>query len=185
MNIVGKKVLLRAIESSDLELLHKWANDPEIWYLLGGWHFPGSMAFQIHWFESLQTDQLNQRFAIEVADHRLIGTANLVNIDWKNNNAFHGMMLGYAKDRGKGYGTDTIMTIMKYAFEELHFERLDSSIIEYNDSSKKFYCEKCGWREEGRLRNWYWRKNRYWDKIVIGITRKDYFDLVDKNHYWD
>jgi RimJ/RimL family protein N-acetyltransferase len=185
MNIVGKQVLLRAIEMRDLELLHKWANDPEIWQLLDGWHFPSSMASQMKWFESLQADQLNQRFAIEVPDQGLIGTANLVNIDWKNNHAFHGMMLGEKRHRGKGYGTDTVMTIMRYAFEELHFERLDSTIIEYNDISRKLYCEKCGWREEGRLRNWYWRKNRYWDKIVIGITREDYFELIEKNHYWD
>jgi RimJ/RimL family protein N-acetyltransferase len=185
MNIVGKKVLLRAVERSDLELLHKWANDPEIWYLLDGWHFPSSMAFQMQWFESLQADKLNQRFAIEVPGQGLIGTTNLSNIDWKNNHAFHGIMLGDKKDRGKGYGTDTVMTIMRYAFEELHFERLGTSIIEYNDISKKLYCEKCGWREEGRLHNWYWRKNRYWDKIIVGITREDYFALVEKNHYWD
>jgi RimJ/RimL family protein N-acetyltransferase len=36
MNILGKKVLFRAIEKEDLPLLHKWANDPEIWYMLGG-----------------------------------------------------------------------------------------------------------------------------------------------------
>ena len=185
MNIMGKKILLRAIEMRDLELLHKWANDPEIWYLLGGWHFPSSMAFQMQWFESLQADKLNERFAIEVYDQGLIGTANLVEIDWKNNHAFHGMMLGDKNNSGKGYGTDTVMTIMRYAFEELHFERLDGSIIEYNEISKKLYCEKCGWREEGRLRNWYWRKNRYWDKILIGITREDYFELVKENCYWD
>ena len=42
MNIIGKTVKLRAVEIDDLELLNKWANDPEIWYMLGGWHFPYS-----------------------------------------------------------------------------------------------------------------------------------------------
>jgi len=28
MNIQGNKVTLRAIESSDLDMLHRWANDP-------------------------------------------------------------------------------------------------------------------------------------------------------------
>ena len=55
MNIRGKKVVLRAIEEKDLELLHKWANDPDIWYLLGGWHFPSSMDYQKMWFENLTT----------------------------------------------------------------------------------------------------------------------------------
>ena len=40
MNIKGKVVTLRALEMDDLELLTKWSNSPEIWYNLGGWHFP-------------------------------------------------------------------------------------------------------------------------------------------------
>jgi len=30
--------MLRAIEESDLVLLHKWVNDLDIWYMLGCWH---------------------------------------------------------------------------------------------------------------------------------------------------
>lgn len=185
MNITGKKVLLRAIEIKDAEFLHRWANDPDISYLLGGWHFPGSSIYTSQWIEGLCHDTLNQRFAIEVPELGLIGTANLVDIDWKNNHAFHGMMLGDKDIRGKGYGIDTIMAIMRYAFEELHFERLDGSIIEYNQVSYNIYTLKCGWKEEGRQRNWYFRKNRYWDQIIVGVTRQDYFDLVSKNNYWD
>lgn len=185
MNIRGKKVLLRAIEEKDLETLHRWANDPDIWYLLGGWHFPSSMDFMKSWFQGLKNDTLNQRWAIEVPDLGLIGTANLVDIDWKNNHAFHGMMIGDKDIRGKGYGVDTIMAVMRYAFEELHLERLDGSMIEYNEPSLKVYCDKCGWKIEGRLRRWYFRKNRYWDKILVGITRDDYFELIEKNRYWE
>ncbi len=185
MNIKGKKVLLRAIEEDDLQLLHKWANDPDIWYLLGGWHFPSSMDYMKRYFHNLKNDQLNQRFAIEAPDIGFIGTANLVDIDWKNNHAFHGMMLGDKDIRGKGFGTDSIMAIMRYAFEELHLERLDGSMIEYNQISLNVYCKKCGWKEEGRQRNWYFRKNRYWDKIIVGVTRDDYFSLIEDIHYWD
>ena len=128
---------------------------------------------------------LNQRFAIETPTDGLIGTANLVNIDWKNNHAtFGGLMLGNKEIRGKGYGMDTSMAIMHYAFDELHFERLDGLIIEYNAASIHLFLEKCGWKEEGRQRNWYFRKNRYWDKILIGITRKEYYDFIREIPYW-
>jgi RimJ/RimL family protein N-acetyltransferase len=153
--------------------------------MLDGWHFPSSMDYQKKWFENLKNDQLNQRFAIYTEEAGLIGTANIVEIDWKNNHAFHGMMLGDKDLRGKGYGIDTIMTIMRYTFEELHLERLDGSMIEYNDISLNIYLKKCGWKEEGRQRNWYFRKNRYWDKIIVGVTRDDYFELVKKNKYWE
>ena len=185
MNILGKKITLRAIEEADLPLLHAWANDSEICYALGGWHFPTSRDSLQQWFLALRTDTLNQRFAIDAPDFGLIGTANLVEIDWKNNHAFHGMMLGSREIRGQGYGTDTILALMRYAFEELHLERLDGSIIEYNTPSLAVYCGKCGWKEEGRQRNWYFRKNRYWDRILVGVTRQDYADLVERSHYWD
>lgn len=180
MNLKGKKVTLRAIEWEDLVLLQSWANDPEIQYMLGGWHFPTNSQDQKRWFDSLNANSMNQRFAIETPDLGVIGTANLVNFDWKNRNAFHGMMLGDKDIRGKGYGTDTVMTIMKYAFEELGLMRLDGSMIEYNEASLHLYVNKCGWKQEGRQRSWYFRKNQFWDKIVVGVTKQDYLEWTSK-----
>ena len=178
MNIKGEKIILRAIEEKDLNQLNKWANDPEIQYWLGGWHFPINKHDQEKWFQGLSTNSLNQRFAIETKELGLIGTANLVDIDWKNKNAFHGMLLGDKDVRGKGYAMDTVMAIMRYAFEELGLQRLDGTMIEYNEASLKLYIQKCGWKEEGRQRSWYFRKNQYWDRILVGITRDDYFELL-------
>ena len=185
MNIKGKYLTLRAIEIKDSELLLKWANEPEIQYWLGGWHFPTNLNDQENWQKSLNVNSNNQRFAIESEELGLIGTANLVDIDWKNRNAFHGMLLGDKDIRGKGYGVDTVMAIMKFAFEELGLNRLDGSMIEYNLGSLKMYIEKCGWKEEGRQKNWYFRKNRYWDKVVVGVTSHDYFELIKSNDYWN
>ncbi len=184
MNIPGKKVLIRAIEEGDLLQLHAWANDPEIWPNLGGWHFPSNFDSLQGWYTSLKADTLNQRFAIQaVGSGELLGTANLVQIDWKNNHAFHGMMLG-KEHRGKGYATDTVMAIMRYVFDELHFARLDTDIIEYNQASLKLYIERCGWKEEGRLRQWYFRQGRYWDKLLVGATQDDYRQRIARDDYW-
>ncbi|CAN1532007.1 RimL Acetyltransferases, including N-acetylases of ribosomal proteins [Flavobacteriaceae bacterium] len=183
MNIVGNIVTLKAIELEDLDLLNKWGNDPEIQYWLGGWHFPTNKNDIQKWHSSLSVSSTNQRFSIYTDDLGLIGTANLVDIDWKNKNAFHGMLLGDKEIRGKGFAVDTVMAIMKYAFEELGLNRLDGSMIEYNEASLKMYIGKCGWREEGRQRNWYFRKNQYWDRILVGITKEDYFELIKKNGF--
>jgi len=185
MNIRGKHVTLRAIEREDLSLLQRWSNDPDIQYQLGGWHFPSSAVDMEKWLESWQSDESNRRFAIDTEEHGLVGTANLTNINWKDRNAFHGMLLGHEDTRRQGYGTDTVMAIMRYAFEELGLERLDTSIIEYNEASHRLYVGKCAWKEEGRKKNWYWRKNRFWDKIIVGINRDDYSELITQNHYWD
>ncbi|MAB58282.1 MAG: GNAT family N-acetyltransferase [Aequorivita sp.] len=185
MNIRGKKIELKAIEIEDLSLLHKWSNDPEINYMLGGWHFPSSLTDQEKWYNSLALSSLNQRFAIHTSDLGLIGMANLVEINWKDRNAFHGMLLGEKDLRGKGYGVDTIMAISRYAFEELGLMRLDSTIISNNEASIAVYTKRCGWQIEGVKKNAYFRRNKWWNQLVIGITRDDYFNLLKDNNYWD
>ena len=66
MNIKGKTLTLRAVEEKDLDLLHKWANDPDTQDAIGNLHFPSSMDYHKTWFQNLKNDHLNQRLAIEV-----------------------------------------------------------------------------------------------------------------------
>ncbi len=74
---------------------------------------------------------------------------------------------------------------MKYAFDELNFQRLDGAMISYNTHSINFYCNKLGWKKEGKRKNYYYRDGKYWDKIDVGILRKDYYSLVKKLKYWE
>jgi len=185
LNITGKVVSLRAIEESDLKFLHKWANDPITQDGIGEIHFPSSMDFHQNWFTNLKNDKLNHRFIVESAESGVIGIASLMSIDWRNRRAWHGLVIGEPTQRGKGHGIDAIMAIMRYAFDELNLERLEGSMIEYNKLSISTYCGKrLGWKEEGRRRNYFYRKGRYWDQILVGITRKDYEDVVEKTKYW-
>lgn len=179
-------MILRAIEGRDLELLHKWANDPVTQDGIGEIHFPSSLDFHEAWFHNLKSDRLNQRFVVDVPEIGVIGISSIVNIDWRNRHAWHGLVIGESSYRGKGYAIDAIMATMRYSFEELNLERLDGSMIEYNKLSIATYCGKrLGWIEEGRRRNYFFRKGRYWDQILVGITSKDYYELLEKTNYWE
>ncbi|WP_327438520.1 GNAT family protein [Pseudomonas donghuensis] len=185
MNIRGKVVTLRAIEASDIDQLNRWANAPELWEKLGGWHFPYSRQSTEQWVRGINNnDMKNQVYAIDTEEQGLVGTANLVNIDWKNKNAFHGMMLGDKESRGKGYAQDTVMTIMRYAFEELGLNRLDGDMISSNALSVNFYTKRCGWEIEGTKKDWFYRKGQYFDKVVVGITRARYEEFCSSINYW-
>jgi RimJ/RimL family protein N-acetyltransferase len=185
MNIKGKKIVLRAIERDDLSLLHKWSNDPNLQDALGDIHFPSSKDFHVEWYNSIQRDQLNFRFAIECDELGLVGLSSLMKVDWKNNHAWHGIFLGDKEIRGKGYGRDAVMATMRYAFDELHLERLEGCMIQYNDISINFYCDKLGWRREGIRKNYYYRKGRYWDQILVGITKSEYYELIQLTDFWN
>jgi RimJ/RimL family protein N-acetyltransferase len=94
------------------------------------------------------------------------------------------MLLGNPEVRGKGYGVDTIMAIMRFAFDELGLEHLDSDIIEYNKPSMRAYVEHCGWQVQGTKPKWYYRNGKRWDKILVGISNENYRDLVKNKEYW-
>ncbi|QAT62013.1 N-acetyltransferase [Acidilutibacter cellobiosedens] len=183
MNIKGNYVTLRAVEEEDLELLREMINDPEIEKMVGGYSFPVSKVQQKGWFESISDNKNDIRLIIETKEDGAIGFANIVNIDWKNRSAFHGIKIANKNFRRKGIGTDAVMAVMKYAFEELHLNRLDSSIIDYNEPSKKLYC-KCGWKVEGIRREAIFKGNQYHDELVVGILKEEYEELIRKNNYW-
>ena len=184
MNIKGKFVTLRAIEKTDLELMREMLNDPEIENLVVGWAFPISKYQQEKWYENNIGNQTNLRFIVETDDGQAVGLATLVNIDWKNRRATHGMKLAKTNTRHKGLGTDTVMAIMRYAFDELQLNRLDGSWFEDNIPSKNMYM-KCGWKEEGRLRQYVYKKGKYRDLMTTGILKSDYEELIKKNNYWE
>lgn len=185
MNIEGKVVTLRAIELDDLEELNRWANDPVLWKNLGGWHFPYSKINTENWIKNIDNNSINQVYAISSKESGIIGTANLVNIDWKNRNAFHGMMLGDKETRGKGYAQDTVMAVMRYAFEELGLQRLDGDMISSNKTSINFYTKRCGWEIEGIKKDWFYRQGQFFDKVVVGITKSRYEEFCVQSKYWE
>jgi len=161
------------------------ANDPEIQKMIGGWHFPTSMHDQKEWVAALSCNSLDQRFAVEIVGSGIIGSTNLVSIDWKNGSAFTGALIGDEMHRGKGYGLDIVMAMMRYAFEQLGLEHLDTEIIEYNKASLKTYVERCGWQIQGTKDNWYYRDGRRWGKHILGISASRYKDLAESSKYWE
>lgn len=183
MNINGKIITLRAIEMDDLELMRDMLNDPEIENLVVGWSFPISKYQQKQWYENNINDKSNLRFIIETPNDGAVGIVTLTNIDWKNRRATHGIKLANKKDRIKGVGTDAVMAIMRYAFDELQLNRLDGNWFESNVGSQKLYT-KCGWKIEGNVRQCVYKNGEYRDLKIVGILKNDYEELINKNNYW-
>ncbi len=174
MNIYGEKVILRALEPEDMELLRESVNDPDTEMAVGGWSFPISKNSQRKWYELIDGDERNIRFAIEY-EGKFCGISTLTNIDWKNRSAFHGVKLVPSAPKGIGLAFDAVSTTMRYAFEELQLNRLYSTILTTNLPSQKLY-EKCGWIIEGTLRQVVFKNNQYINEYAVAILRDEYFN---------
>ena len=63
--------------------------------------------------------------------------------------------------------------ILEFAFNELNLRKIYSEVIDYNKRSIA-YSEKCGYKIEACLPKHYYKKGKYWDKIILSIYRKNW-----------
>lgn len=162
MNIVGERIILRAIEEQDNEILLELINDPKTERMIGGYSYPISYKHQKDWFQSLNEKNVLRCMITDKNQPDIsIGTVILSDIDMKNGTAEIHIKLT-RNVRGKGYGTDAVNTMIKYAFDELRLNCIYSIIMEYNTASLKLF-EKCGFQLEGRLRSRVYKNGHYAD----------------------
>ena len=166
MNLYGERVLLRAIEPGDNDMLMAMVNDPEIEHMLGGWSFPVSGERQLDWYRQLPDDLSTLRCVIENEQSEGIGVVMLTDIDYKNGNAQIHIKLG--SDTGRGYGTEAVRTIVGYAFGELRLKCVYARVNSYNLPSQRMF-EKCGFEKEGTLRARIYKRGAYHDEYIYSI----------------
>jgi RimJ/RimL family protein N-acetyltransferase len=111
-----------------------------------------------------------------LSDNRLVGEIGLEGIQLPRKDTFVGIGIGDREDWGKGYGTDAMRIMLRYAFIELNLERVSLDVFEYNPRAVRSY-EKAGFTHEGRLRQLFQRDGRRWDLTFMGITRAEWEQL--------
>jgi len=171
--ISGKRVRLRAIERGDIPTFLKWLDDPQVQRYLGRTPFPLSLAEEERWFERQLNDEKSRIFAIETEKGVHIGNIGLHEIDYKDGKATLGIMIGEKGYWGQGYGSDAIKALLRFAFEELNLHRLYLSVFDFNKRAIRCY-EKCGFRQEGIVRESVFRHGRYQNEILMGILRHEF-----------
>ena len=183
MNVKGKKVTLRAIENRDLGLLQQMLNDPEMESKVVGWSFPISEQMQSNWYGRACSDNKNIRLVIDTPENGSVGLVTLHDIDWKNRVASIGIKIASGQLRSRGIGTDSIMAIMRYAFDELGLHRLESTAFTDNLPSLNLF-RKCGWQVEGTERERAFKNGKFRDLNIISILESEYHSLIEKTNYW-
>ena len=169
MNII----ILRAIEPEDNRMLLDLLNDPDTERNIGGYSWPTSMESQMSWFSRLGNDPSVLRCTIaEKESNKPLGTLILNEIDQKNGTGHIHIKIGRGECRGKGYGTDAITTVLKYAFEELRLNCIYANILSYNEASIKLF-EKCGFHRDGVLRARVYKQGKYIDELSYSRLASD------------
>jgi RimJ/RimL family protein N-acetyltransferase len=174
----GKLVRLRGYEKSDLEEVLKWWHDEEVTQFIGGAVFPASTLEEGRFIENVAagTDPANKVFAIEtVTDRKYIGTIGLHNINWLCGHAELGMVIGDKEYWGRGYGTDAVRALLRLAFDKAGLHRVHLHVFDFNHRAISCY-EKCGFRHEGVLRDYWFKNGKFRDTLVMAILKGEYAD---------
>lgn len=180
--IIGKKVALRSPRAMDVKYFVKWMNNPETReYLIR--RFPISTLDEKEWVEKISRMAKNPTdivFVIETrADNKPIGTIGLHNINWVDRNATTGTVIGDENFRNKGYATEAKLLLLKYAFDAIGLHKIHSRAFVKNLASRK-YSEKCGYVEEGVLKEEMFRDGVFEDAVALACFRSTWLPAWEK-----
>ncbi len=145
MIIKGNKVIIRSKKPSDAEKDYRWQTDAELSALDAV--IPGTLSFQEFYREYL--DWLKRpypkrvTFAVDTHAHKHIGNCVYYNIDEANHETEIGIMIGDRDYWSKGFGSDTINTLIDYIFRHLKFRRVYLKTLETNLHAQRCF-QKCG-----------------------------------------
>lgn len=173
--IEGTLVSLRPWEMADLERNHRWVNDREMTRFLT-MRYEMSLAAEENFMRERTKTPVSfsaATFAIETKDGRHIGNCGLHDASPENRGATLGVFIGERECWGKGYGTDAVRTLVRFGFEEMNLNRVELHVFHFNERAMASY-RKCGFVEEGRLRQHIYQEGVYHDLVVMAVLRDEW-----------
>lgn len=160
-----------------------WARQSDYWRL--GAAEPNNLfstkATQ-KWLEKLLEGDSKYSFTIRTLDEdRLIGFMGLDGIDWLHGDAFVGISIGERDCWGKGYGSDAMRIMLRYAFLELNLQRVSLTVFAYNPRAIRSY-EKVGFVHEGCMRQFLNRDGSRYDMLFMAVLREEWLAANPPKH---
>jgi len=176
----GNLVRLSAYDPEELsKALPRWYRNSEYSRLLSSSLMPMPSPKSVNsWIEKevLEYSPASYFFSIRaLAEDKLIGDLGLDVIDWSGRDAFVGLGIGETEYWGKGYGTDVMNVLLRFAFLEINLRRVTLTVFEYNPRAIRSY-EKAGFQHEGRERNVLNKEGRRYDMLFMGILREEWME---------
>lgn len=155
--MTGEKVALRAVELADVEVIHRWENDPEVWkvsntitpfsrYLIEQYVLNSDQDIFAAKQLRLMIDRIDGPQVIPV------GAIDLFEFEPMHRRAGVGILIDRG-NRGAGLASEALQLIKSYAFETLQLHQLYCHIHEDNVESLKLF-QKHGFIITGTRKEW-------------------------------
>jgi RimJ/RimL family protein N-acetyltransferase len=168
--LTGDRVRLVPIDVTHAEDFFRNVNDPEVARLTG--------THRTFTFEEVeryvaarkeQTDRVDLAI-IRIEDDKLLGEIVLNNLNEHNESM--GFRIALTSEQGKGYGTEAIRLVLRYAFDVIGLHRVELEVYDFNARAIASY-RKCGFVEEGRLRDALRWDGQWHDALLMSVLSTD------------
>ena len=175
--VKGEKTVLREKRVEDAPGDYSWRTDEELARLDAT--RPLNMSYEDFLRYSKEeisfVSPLSKRLAIDTLDGKHIGNCMYYDIDVKGGEAELGVMIGDRDYWGKGYGTDSVASLLGYIFTATSLDRVYLHTLDWNERAQRSFS-KTGFREVKRVR----RSGQNF--IRMEVLRSDWEARADSKH---
>ena len=176
----GLKTWIRPIEEDDIDLIYRWYNDQEVnLWSSGAWPLNTLQSKDQIAEKFLDGSPDTYRYAILDENELLIGTTGFKELNIPGRSATLYVVIGNKAYWGKGYGSDALITFVRFLFTQWNFHRISLDTWDENIRAIKAY-EKVGFKIEGRQREARFVLGNYHDSILMGLLREEFLALHGK-----
>lgn len=179
----GKSIILRPLKKSDVSSIFKYTKSADI----PRYTFVPSPNTVENIERFIKSSHLSARkgttyvFGITEPDvDEVIGTIAILGINAVHKKAEIGYWLA-KKFRGRGIMFEAVSLILKFCFKELKLQRVQAATLPDNVFSQKL-LKTCGFKYEGRHRNYFFHRKRIKDAYMYAITVEDYRAMQGKKN---
>ena len=168
----GEKVDLCPVSKTDMEILQKGYNDPDVRDAMF-MYFPLTEKDTENKIDAMVKDEKAINLIIvEKETKKAIGHVALVHPDWVSGMVTFYIVLLDKTVWGKGLGTEATKLIVDYGFNMLNLNRIQLHVNAENEPAKAVY-KKIGFKHEGTLRQAMYKNNKYYDFWLMSILAKE------------
>lgn len=165
----GESIFFKALSTNDAQEIHNYASDKDVSKFIG-WKLMNTLEETREFVEEmLRRESAGTHLYASVvlkSTLEVIGTVMIFGFDKEANYAEIGYV--FHKDHwGKGYGTEAVSLVSKFAFEELNLHKLNARVVDTNIGSSRI-LEKNGFELEGRFKDHYFIEGKYYDGLFLG-----------------
>ena len=126
------------------------------------------------WYDRLSAERFG--WILDVGE-RGVGTARLYNVDTANRSAHYAIGIFDPALWGQGLGTVATRLVARFAFEQLGLHRISLVVLDVNARARAAY-KRCGFAEEGLLRDTVLLDDGWHSDIAMSILEADYRALA-------